>query len=400
MLAYHQKVWGVLFLGWMSLYMVRIGLSPLLVPIMDEFHLSYAQAGLLSTAVFWAYTLMQIPSGYLGDRWGHRKLLVVGTFGWTLLSFFTSLVSTFAALLAVRFFTGMAQGTYFGNDRPLVAHYTPQEEMARGQGFSAMGMGLGMGLGILLAGPIAGLWGWRWVFACYSLPSLLAFVLVYKVIREPPREIDQGSAPATKLSAHIATPRLIFLYLSYFATMYLFWVLGTWAPTIFMEQGMGGIGSSSAYASVLGFISIPSMLISGIISDRLGKGERGRFGTLIVSLFIMICLSVCMGLSLQFQAEPIWLGLLYLGAGAAAWGFFPPFYALIAGSVRSSRLGMTFGTANTVAFMSSLAAPWLTGLIRDMTRGFSWGLYASGAILVGGLVTAWLASRTSMPATI
>lgn len=400
MLPYHQKVWFVLFLGWMSLYMVRIGLSPLLVPIMDEFHLSYAQAGLLSTAVFWAYTLMQIPSGHFGDRWGHRRLLVVGTFSWTLLSFLTSLVSTFAALVAVRFFTGMAQGTYFGNDRPLVAHYTPQEEMARGQGFSAMGMGLGMGLGILLAGPIAGLWGWRWVFVCYSLPSLLAFVLVYRVIREPRRETHQSKESSTKLYAALAAPRLVFLYLSYFATMYLFWVLGTWAPAIFMERGVGGIGSSSAYASVLGFISIPSLLVSGIISDRLGGGQRGRFGALLVSLFMMTGLSVCMGLSLQFQVEPFWLGVLYLGAGAAAWGFFPPFYALIAGSVHPSRLGITFGTANTVGFMASLAAPWLTGVIKDTTRGFSWGLYASGAILIGGLLSAWLASRTSTPPTV
>jgi MFS family permease len=187
----------------------------------------------------------------------------------------------------------------------------------------------------------------------------------------------------------------VFLYLSYFATMYLFWVLGAWAPTIFMERGVGGIGSSSAYASVLGFISIPSLLISGTISDRLGGGQKGRFGTLLVSLFIMTGMSICMGLSLQFQVKPFWLGVLYLGAGAAAWGFFPPFYALIAGSVHPSRLGITFGTANTVAFMASLAAPWLTGVIKDTTRGFSWGLYASGAILIGGLICAGLASRIS-----
>ena len=176
MSTYYRRVWGVLLLGWLSLYMVRVGMSPLLAPIMKEFHLSYSQAGLLSSVVFWAYTAMQLPSGFLGDRWGHRRFLLVGTFCWTILSLVTSLVGSFASLLAVRFFTGMAEGTYFGNDRPLVSHYTPTEKKATGQGISALGMGLGMGLGILCAGWIAQLWGWRWVFVLYAVPSLLVSV--------------------------------------------------------------------------------------------------------------------------------------------------------------------------------------------------------------------------------
>lgn len=53
---YYHTVWAVLILAWMASYLVRMGLSPILVPIMREFQLSYAQAGLLATAFFFAYT--------------------------------------------------------------------------------------------------------------------------------------------------------------------------------------------------------------------------------------------------------------------------------------------------------------------------------------------------------
>ena len=157
----------------MSLYMVRVGMSPILVPIMEEFHLNYAQAGFLSSAVFWAYTSMQIPSGYMGDRWGRRRFLLLGTLSWSILCLLTGFVTSFALLFLVRFLTGMAEGTYFGNDRPIIAAYTPSEKMGMGQGISTMGMGFGMGFGILLAGQIAEWWGWRSVFILYAIPSII-----------------------------------------------------------------------------------------------------------------------------------------------------------------------------------------------------------------------------------
>jgi MFS family permease len=54
------------------------GHSPLLGMIMEEFHISYATAGSLFSAIFYSYTIMQLPSGYLGDRFGRRKILIFG----------------------------------------------------------------------------------------------------------------------------------------------------------------------------------------------------------------------------------------------------------------------------------------------------------------------------------
>ena len=194
-LHYYHQVWLVLIFGWISNYMVRVALSPVLLPLMKEFSLSYSQAGLLASAVFYSYALMQFPAGYLGDRFGKKRILILCILGWGLSSLAMAAAASFAALLLVRFLTGLAQGTYFSNDRPIIAYYTPKEKAGIGQGISFMGLGLGMCLGILLAGWISDHWGWRAVFLIFSLPSLAAAFLIYRVIREPPREAIVSGKP-------------------------------------------------------------------------------------------------------------------------------------------------------------------------------------------------------------
>ena len=84
-LAYHHQVWLVLIFGWITNYLVRSALAPVLIPLMQEFSLTYAQAGLLASAFFYAYALMQFPAGYLGDRLGKKRILIICSLGWGLL---------------------------------------------------------------------------------------------------------------------------------------------------------------------------------------------------------------------------------------------------------------------------------------------------------------------------
>src|SRR2546428_4632134 len=74
-------VWLLLIFAWAANFVVRIGFSALLPSIIGELHLSYTRAGLLASAFFYAYVIMQIPSGLLGDRFGRRRILVLGLLG-------------------------------------------------------------------------------------------------------------------------------------------------------------------------------------------------------------------------------------------------------------------------------------------------------------------------------
>ena len=186
-MQYYHKIWLVMVFGWVTNYMIRSGLSPVLIPIMDEFGISHAEAGILASAIFYSYTMMQLPAGHLGDRIGKKALVVLATLGWAVSSFLTGLARSFEWVFAFRFMTGMAQGSYFSNDRPIIAAYTPKEKMGIGQGISFTGLGIGMAFGVLLAGIIAQTLGWRWVFYHFAVPSVAAAVIITFVVRDPPK---------------------------------------------------------------------------------------------------------------------------------------------------------------------------------------------------------------------
>ncbi|HLB11758.1 MAG TPA: MFS transporter, partial [Dehalococcoidia bacterium] len=192
-LQYYHKIWLVMVFAWVTNYMVRVGLSPVLIPVMDEFGISYGEAGLLATAVFYSYTMMQLPAGHLGDRLGKKLIVIVATVGWGIASLLTGLARTFVWFLAFRFMTGLAQGSFFSNDRPIIAAYTPREKMGVGQGVSFTGLGIGLALGVLLAGVIAQTLGWRWVFYLYSIPPMIAALALALIVREPPRTAQVAS---------------------------------------------------------------------------------------------------------------------------------------------------------------------------------------------------------------
>ena len=77
----YVTVWLLLVLAWAANFTIRIGFSALLPLIIADLGLSYTLAGVLAGAFFWAYMAMQIPAGLLGDRFGRRRVLLLGLVG-------------------------------------------------------------------------------------------------------------------------------------------------------------------------------------------------------------------------------------------------------------------------------------------------------------------------------
>lgn len=425
---YYHTVWAVMIFAWITNYLVRMGLSPVLVPIMREFQLTYAQAGLLATAFFYAYTFMQLPAGVLGDWIGKKTILVLAPLWWGLMSLGTGLAPTFTLLFLARFLTGVGQGTYFGNDRPVIATYTPPEKMGFGQGISFTGLGMGMAIGISLAGVIADQWGWRMVFGLFAIPSLLAGAVVWWKIQEPPRTrgirlpgwmwLLLVPFPLTLLGGLVTgwslllwfsllSPAAFLLFLvrqqpgvrkadlwfTYFAgiaPIYCLWVVGIWAPAMFLEIGVKELSRSSLLSSLLGVSAIPGLLLMGSVSDRLARRGKGRKGLAALILLGMAGAMLLMGAAVALKAPPTVLAVLVFAAGFCIWGVWAPIYALLAEITPSPIQGTSFGLNNTINFIGSLVAPIATGWIKDASGSFAGACYLAAAVGVAGAVLVFL----------
>ena len=384
----YHTVWVIMIFGWVANYLVRSALAPLLIPIMNEFGLSYAKAGILATAFFYAYTFMQLPAGHLGDRLGRKTVLVVCSAWWGLMSLLTGFASSFTSLFLFRFLKGVGEGAYFSNDRPIISAYTPESKRGFGQGVSFAGLGTGMFIGISLAGWISDLWGWRAVFIIYAFPSWLASFLIYRMIQEPPRQqMTKTDGGRVSYSLLFKNRDLWLLYLGGISGNYALWVVGTWAPAMFQEIGVETLARSSLYSSLLGISAVPGLILTGLISDRLMKGGKGRKGLIATEFFLI---SVCMfflGYGLRVKMDSTLFVFVFFMAGFFIWGHWAAFYALLPDIVPYKILGTAYGLTNTIHFLGSLSAPWVTGWLKDTTASFTWGLYLSALFCVlGGIL--------------
>ncbi|MBW1948299.1 MAG: MFS transporter [Deltaproteobacteria bacterium] len=326
----YHSVWFILGFGWIALYLVRMGISPVLGLIMEEFHLSHAAAGALFSVIFYSYSAMQLPAGHLGDRFGRKKILVAGTLLWFFLSLATAAVRSFGMLVVVRFLTGIAHGIYFGNDRPTIIAHTPKEKMGKGQGISFIGLALGFFLSVFLAGLIADAFGnWRWVFVIFSLPSLLASFLIHRYIHEPDREPSGPSETAPHFRRAFTDGNLWLMYITGFVMLYGFWLVATWMPAIYREIGVTDITTGALLSGVLGLMGMAGLLVSSILTDRLALLGYGRKGFVSVCILVWALLMMATGYAVENHPSQILISILFLSSGLFVFGVWPPYYALL-----------------------------------------------------------------------
>lgn len=373
--------------GWIANYMVRSGLAPVLIPIRQELNLTYAQAGWIASALFYAYAGMLFPAGHLGDRFGRKIVLVACTFWWAVSSFLTGFAESFAALFLFRFLTGLGQGSYFSNDRPIISHYTPKEKQGFGQSFSFIGLGTGMFLGYVLAGIISSSMGWRYVFYLFSLPSFAAGFLILRLVREPePNRTAIKGHPDVSYSILFKNRDLWMLYVGGIPGVYAVWMAGTWGPAMFQDLGVGTLALSSVLSGLVGISAIPGLLMTGWISDIMVRNRMGRKGLIGIQFGGIALLMVLMGTAIRLKWSPLWAAVIIFCIGFFAWGHWGAFYALISDIVPNHIQGTCYGFTNSLNFIGALIAPPLTGWIKDITGSFEQGCYLSAAfIFIGSL---------------
>ncbi|HET8578851.1 MAG TPA: MFS transporter [Methylomirabilota bacterium] len=382
----YYTIWALIVFAWITNYIIRMAPNALWPPIMAELRLDYTLTGFLSTAFFYAYMGMQFPAGFLGDRFGRKRMLVAGLVLGALSSFLTGLTGSFLALFLVRLLTGASQGFLFSNDRVIIAATTPRDKMALGQGISFSGPGIGTTLGLLLAGALGVLMPWRSVFFVFALPPLLAAFLIWRFVPEPPRV-----AAATDLRwpfrRVLRTADFWLLGITGILPVFIQFTLATWGPLLFSEVGITDLGRSASLASLQGLVAPPGLLLSGLLADRLLRYGLER--KLVISASQLLSAASLVGMGMVVHAQgPAWLlTALLLSTSFLIWCTWGPAYAILPELFPPSVLGKAFGLYNCTCFIGAIVGPLLSGLIKDMTGSFAAALFASAALAVVSAVT-------------
>jgi len=380
-LPFYSVIWGILVYAWVCNYLIRMALSSLLPPIIQEFGLSYTSAGFLSTGFFYAYMAMQLPAGFLGDRFGRKRLLLSGVLLGAVASALTGLATSLTTLFLARLLTGLSQGFLFSNDRVIIAATTPKEKMALGQGVSFSGPGIGTTLGLLLAGALGVVMPWRSVFFLFALPPLLAGLLLWRVVPEPPHA-TAAADPAWPFRRVLRTADFWLLGITGIMPVYVQFLLATWGPLLFSEVGISDLGRSASLASLQGLVAPVGLLLSGLVADRLHRRGLHRKVVIVAAVLMTAVSTVGMGAVTQAHGPAWLLTLLLLAASFSVWCTWGPSYAIFGELFPPSVLGKAFGLYNSTCFLGAIVSPLLTGWIKDVTGSFAAGLYGAAGVSI------------------
>src|ERR1041384_8068335 len=154
----YRTLWMVLLLGWVAsgadrtitgavvTYMIQAK-----VPIIAGADNPFALGGLVGSLLFAGYMLTQFPGGRVGDRLGHRTVIVIAVVWAGVATILSGVITALLGFVALRVITGLGAGLFYSNDRTVIAQQSPFDKRGLGMGFVITGLAIGITLALLLA---------------------------------------------------------------------------------------------------------------------------------------------------------------------------------------------------------------------------------------------------------
>src|SRR5262250_3326102 len=182
------RVLAFAFLLAVVTYLDRTCISAAAPFIMDDLHLSFTQMSVVFSAFTLAYSLFEVPSGWLGDVRGPRRVLTRIVLWWSAFTMLTGAARGFASLVAIRFLFGAGEAGAFPNVARAFSHWFPARERGRANGVLFLGSRLGGLLSAPLALFIVARWGWRAGFVLFGSIGVVWAAAWYRWYRDHPEE--------------------------------------------------------------------------------------------------------------------------------------------------------------------------------------------------------------------
>lgn len=276
-------------------YIDRVCIAQAAGPISEDLSLSKEDLGLVMAAFAWSYALFEIPMGWLGDKYGPRRILTFITVWWSIFTVAHAAAWNRTSLIVIRFLFGAGEAGAFPNITKAFSTWLPSRERVKAQGILWMAARWGGAFTPLLVQWFLGFMSWRSAFTLFGVFGIIWAIWFYKWYRDTPQEhpaINKqelgviGNIEATAGDHSVPWARFAssgtvwLLWLSYFCVSYGWYFYITWLPTYLREARGMSLGTSAAMAGLPLFLGGIGCMISGLatpwLSKKLGSERGGR----------------------------------------------------------------------------------------------------------------------------
>jgi MFS family permease len=360
----------LLYVAFCISYVDRAAISIALAQIGREFDLQASDLGIVISAFFLGYAIMQVPGGWLADRIG-SKSVVIATIGmWSLFTVLTGFAWSLLSLIAVRFIFGIAEGGFPPASIKAIAELFSKDTSPKMSTLLMSSNYAGSMVAPLVMAPLIIWLGWRHAFTAIGAIGI-AFAVVYWIAI--PRSRASGQVPAAAVGKQVSAadvrellknPLLWQLLTVWFGLSCVNKGLDSWMPTYLLQQrglDLKAVGLLTPIPFVLATISTA---IGGWVMTRF-FAEKEKY-LLIGSSTLSGIFLYAMYKSQTIAALIVFQSLLY---------FFKSFVlatviALPTKLLRDDQIGTGIGMINFGGQSAGFVAPAVMGFIVSGTGSF------------------------------
>ncbi len=398
-----KKRWLVLGVSWIVFFVAfldRVNLSVAMPLISKEFSLSPEQVGYLFSAFFISYTVFQIPGGYLSDKVGPKKVLLVALIWWSVMTMATGVARTFSQFFIVRVLFGIGEGMQPPCAFKLNSNWFPNQERATANAIFTSACSFGPAIAPSIAVAIIGLWGWHALFYIFGALGFLVLPLLYFFVKNSPEEdpdiskeeleyiksgqteivTQTGDSEEVGLMSVLKNRNIVLLALTYFGFMCAFFGLLSWLPS-YLVKARGFELVKMGIFSGLPFLALGiAQPFGGWLSDKVFKGKR-KIQAMVVNLAAG---PVLYGVVVA-PTETVAMALLVC-TGFLVGMAFGPLWAMPMESVKRSYVGMATGVMNAGGSIGGILSPIIIGYLVGMSGYNAAFVFMGGALVFTALV--------------
>ena len=403
-----KNSWGLvvlLFVTAAASYLCRVNISVVGALMMRDLRFSQIDMGRLFSTFLLGYALFQVPAGAAADRWGARLVLawagfawvlvvaVMAALGWRILG--GTAVSAFVVLLALRFVLGVMESPTFPAAAQGVAQWVAPIHQGSANGIVMAAIGAGSAIAPAALSRVMVHWGWRAAMLISALPALAAACTWMTLLRRAGGRFRRpAEVPASTGKGSVLWSRsFVLLCLSYTLEGYVAYIFIFWFYLYLVDVRHFDLLRAGNLSSLPGILSIISIPLGGIISDKLATGPMGsRWGRRAIPIigFSFSAVFLILGAGTEnAEAAVVYLAL----ATASILSVEGPFWATMM-EVAAARSGTGGGVMNCGANVGGMISPVLTPILAAY-MGWKNALYVAAALSFVG-AGLWLGISPSL----
>lgn len=401
-----NKRWEIvllLTLCYLILYMDRSCMSMAGPSMMNHFGWNASQYGIVSTAFFIGYACTQIIGGWLADRFGGGKIVMIGAIWWSIFVFLTPFGATLGLMIIIRIIMGMGEGVSLPAMSTIIAKWVPKKESGLAWGMSIMGVSMGIALAMPLSAWIIKTWNWQMVFHSFAFLAPIWVIIWWKFGKDRPedystiskeeleyiRTIESDDKENLDESANLtskdifSTPSVWTGALSFFCTNYLFYLFMTWLPTYFVKGRGLEMGTSAIYTMMPYIVATFTYPLGGWLADKAAKRFGHNWGRKLFPLIGMLGAGILLILGSKATNAVSAVTLISASNGVLCLTMGGYYSMPIIFSPKNA--GKITGLYATFATVGGILAPTLTGIVVD-SYGYNTALYLGAGISILGAI--------------